>query len=224
MSKAAYLFDALQNSGIRQAQGEISFNFMNTSTLVKDRSIVGNIIQSWLEKWMTDNSIQFTKNTNTQEAPDFYLDTENKQADLLEVKCFFKSANFDIGNFMGYCLELEKAPYKLGADYLIFSYTMDKAGVISIKDIWLKKVWEICGPSGADKIKLQIKKGMIHNIRPISWYSPKSKFPAFNNELLFLKALNETLRSHQSGNHLYAKGWLKTVQSGYEQATGKKLI
>ena len=222
MTRAQSLFSKLNGSGILSASGQINFNFMGTSTCVRDRNVVGNIIQSWLEKWMSDNSIDFDKNLNTQESPDFYLNLKNKKVDLLEVKCFYKNANFDVGNFLGYCTELEKAPHKLNADYLIFSYDMSNVGDVTIKNIWLKKVWEICGPSGSHKIKVQAKKGQIFNIRPISWYSNKTKFKPFNNELLFLRALNATLQTG-TGNHLYARGWLKTVQSGYETFTGKKL-
>ncbi len=222
MSPAQKIFKLLKDSGVLSATGTVTFDFMSTETIVKDRSVVGNIIQSWLETWLKSKSISFDKNPNTQESPDFYLNPSDKTRDLLEVKCFYKSANFDVGNFLGYCTELEQAPYKLGADYLIFSYAMSSAGVVSIKDIWLKKVWEICGPSGSHKIKVQAKKGAIVNIRPVSWYSNRPEFAPFNNQLLFLKALNDTLRI-STGNHLYAAGWLKKVQSGYETFSGVKL-
>lgn len=226
MTKAQDLFNKLKKSGLLKATGSVDFHLMH-DTRICDRSVVGNVMQDWLSQWMENNKIPFDKNTNSQEPTDFYLNKKDKERDLLEMKCFDgdRGANFDIGNFIGYCTRLKETPYKLNSDYLILAYKMDQKGLISISDIWLKKVWEICGESDTYPIKVQAKKGEIVNIRPIVWFSKqKSATKPFANELEFLKAIDSTLRISPAGNHLYKSGWLKAVKSGYEKFTGKKLV
>ena len=49
---------------------------------------------------------------------------------------------FDIANFESYCKSLSENPERLYADYLIIGYELKKAK-LTIKDVWLKKIWEI---------------------------------------------------------------------------------
>lgn len=42
-------------------------------------------------------------------------------------------------------------------DYLIFGYDMGDDGVVTIKDVWLKKVWEITRPMEDWSVNLQVK-------------------------------------------------------------------
>ena len=103
---------------------------------------------------MKTNSVYYRLVDNTQEFPDFFLDEQKNDVNLLEVKCFTKSANFDIANFMSYCTSVMQNPHRLNADYLIFEYLADQNG-ITIKNIWLKKVWEICSSSDRSAVKIQ---------------------------------------------------------------------
>ncbi len=86
----------------------------------------------------------------------------------MEVKSFDYDAspNFDIANFMTYRNSLLSHPYRLDSNYLIIGYSM-KGFNIEIKDVWLKKVWEITGPMANYGLNLQVKYGEIVNIRPI---------------------------------------------------------
>jgi hypothetical protein len=117
---AQELFNALQKSGVIGVIGETYFELQGVKTLVKDSSIVGNVIQEWLRGFMDTHNIQYRLKDNSQEFPDFLMDLENDRVNLLEVKCFKKSPCFDVANFKAYARSLLKHPYRLDADYLIF--------------------------------------------------------------------------------------------------------
>ena len=86
---------------IQSAEGQIRFFLGNVDIIVKQRDVVGNIIQEWLEGWLTKNNIEFAPNINTQMPPDIYLNPEDKKNNLLEVKAFNRDASpgFDIADF-----------------------------------------------------------------------------------------------------------------------------
>lgn len=108
--------------------------------------------------------------------------------------------------------------YRLDSDYLILGYTMTDCE-ITIKNIWLKKIWELSGGSSTFPVKVQEKKNVIYNLRPINWYSERTKFKSFINKEEFLNALNET-RYKYSKTHFYNSHWLSHVISNYKTHTG----
>ena len=83
---AQTLYNALVASGIVGATGETHFTLNGLPTLVRDSSIVGNVIQEWLKDFMKCNGIQYRNKPNSQEFPDFLLHATNNHTDLLEVK------------------------------------------------------------------------------------------------------------------------------------------
>jgi type II restriction enzyme len=93
---------------------------------------------------------------------------------------------------------------------------------ITIKDIWLRKIWELSGTSSTYPIKVQEKKKVIYNIRPIIWYSDKATFKSFISKEEFLKALNETRYQYPKTHHDNAH-WLKKVLKDYKDKTGSDL-
>ncbi|MEK7724462.1 MAG: NgoBV family restriction endonuclease, partial [Acidobacteriota bacterium] len=111
--------------------------------------------------------------------------------------------------------------YRLDSDYLIFAYQM-KGSEITIKNVWIKKIWELACPSGTYPIKVQEKKKVIYNLRPSTWYSDKTKFKPFSSKEDFLAALNETRyqypQTHHSNGH-----WLRNVIKNYQDHTGDLL-
>lgn len=127
--------------------------------------------------------------------PDFYLNVDDKTSDLLEVKAFNRNATpgFDIADFRMYEEELIDKPYMLYVDYLIFGYEMSDEGIVTIKDFWLKKVWEITRRMEDWPINLQVKSGVVHKIRPGVWYSEKNKMPMFKCVEDFLSAIEQTV-------------------------------
>lgn len=120
-------------------KGSIEFTLANIKTIIGDINIVGNVIQDWLKEFFNKNSIYYRIPSNTQEFPDFLLNTDSDKLDLLEVKCFTKSPNFDIANFSAYCRSLICNAYRLNSDYLIFEYSQCDNKMIEIQNIWLKK-------------------------------------------------------------------------------------
>ena len=85
----------------------------------------------------------------------------NSLQEWLEIKAFNSSANpaFDIANFDSYCESLRNEIYRLDADYLILAYDLDDiTGIISIKNMWLKKVWEITRESNEKTINYSNQK------------------------------------------------------------------
>ena len=219
---AQSLFNALKAKNIIGSHGTVYFEMQNSKCVINDSSIVGNVIQSWLQDFMNKNNIQYRTVDNTQEFPDFYLSQDKNDVELLEVKCFTKSANFDVANFLSYCHSILEKPYRLNADYLIFEYSTSGNGII-IKNIWLKKVWEICGGSDRSAIKIQWKKGQAYNIRPSTWHGTKKvKYPAFSTRLDFIKGLQEVLNTHSSADSL-RKDFVKKVSNLFKEQTGEDL-
>lgn len=198
------------------AKGEINFTLNKLQVKVNDKNIIGNIIQDWLAEWFRHNSVDFSEAASTQEFPDFYLNVKDLTSDLLEIKAFdtSASANFDIANFESYCGSLVDNPYRINADYLIFGYTLVN-GELCINNIWLKKIWEISGPSAAYPIKVQQKRKMIYNLRPITWYSTKDKSAKpFKNKEEFINALSKTLLQYEKTSSDSIK-WLSQVLEKY---------
>ena len=201
-------------------KGIINFTLKDLTVSIESKDTVGNLIQDWLVQWMKREQLSFEQNPSSQTFPDVYLNVDDKKKDLLEIKTFdwTRGAGFDLANFESYCGSLLTNAYRLDSDYLIIAYKMD--GVeITIENVWLKKIWELAGGSGTYPVKVQEKKQVIYNLRPISWYSERSTFKAFDSKEDFLKALNET-RYQYSKTHHDNSHWLKKVIKNYAEHTG----
>ena len=222
-STAAQIYELLINNKITESVGSIKFDFLDISVKIKERSAIGDLFQEWFAEWLEINGIDYRTPNNTQEFPDFWLDSQSNKNNLLEVKTFDfnRSANFDVANFEAYCHSIKTKAYRLNADYLIFAYRLEN-GNFKIEKVWLKKIWQITGNSEQYPIKCQIKKGSIYNIRPISWYSPRAKFKSFNNRLEFVEALHQTLMQYPK-TQISSKNWLDTVHQNYLFHTKEKL-
>lgn len=218
---AQQLYDKLIASNIVGAIGQIYFEMNDIKTMVQDSSVVGNIIQEWLKSFMDKHGIYSSMPINTQEFPDYFLGANNNQSGLLEVKCFKNSPNFDIANFIAYCRSIATSPYRLDADYLIFKYENTAQGIV-IKNIWLKKVWQIASASERSAVKIQWKQNVAVNIRPATWYSTNIDFPPFETRLAFVQALKKVLDTNSVGGD-WRKNWIKTVADTYKLQTGNDL-
>jgi hypothetical protein len=205
-------------TGIISATGEVVFEMQNIRTVVKDSSIVGNVMQDWLKSFLDAHKIPYRLKPNTQEFPDFLMHPTRDDIDLLEVKCFKKSPNFDVANFQAYARSLLNNPYRLDAKYLIFEY-IELHGGIAIKRIWLKNVWEICCASERSPLKIQWKQSVPVNIRPATWYSKKSKYPVFSSRKDFVTAIKKVLDTSSVSGGIQ-KDWMKKVTDKYKLQTG----
>jgi type II restriction enzyme len=201
-------------------KGVINFSLKDLTISIETKDTVGNLLQEWLKAWMMKEKIEFEENTNSQIFPDFYLDTHNQKQGLLEVKSFDwdRGPGFDLANFDSYCNSLLVNAYRLDSDYLIFAYQMERS-VITIKDVWLKKIWELACPSGTYPIKVQEKKNVIYNLRPSTWYSERTKFKPFASKEEFLSAINETRYQYPQTRHTNGH-WLSNVIKNYQEHTG----
>jgi hypothetical protein len=218
---AITLFNKLREESIVGSIGESTFTLNSMSTIIKDSSIVGNVIQEWLKKFMDTHGILYRLKPNTQEFPDFLMDGSDCQG-LLEVKCFKESPNFDIANFQAYARSLLVTPYRLDADYLIFEYAEHNNGII-IKDMWLKKVWEISGPSERSPLKIQWKQSVPVNIRPAIW-NPRGvvKYPPFSTRKEFVEAIKKVIDTSSISGGIQ-RGWFNRVEALYREQTGNEL-
>lgn len=204
-------------------KGIINFSLKDLTISIETKDTVGNLLQEWLKAWLMKEEVEFEENANSQVFPDFYLDKHNKKLGLLEVKSFDwdRGPGFDLANFDSYCNSLLSSAYRLNSYYLIFAYQMN-GSEITIKNVWLKKIWELACPSGTYPLKVQEKKSVIYNIRPSTWYSERTKFKPFNSLEEFLSALNETRYQYPQTRHTNGH-WLQNVLKNYEEHTGVKL-
>lgn len=215
----------LDEDKLLEIEGQIIFFLGDVDIIVKQKDVVGNIIQEWLQGWMDKRGIEYALNDNTQMPPDFFLNPDDKTTDLLEVKAFNRSASpgFDIADFRMYEEEIIEKPYMLNVDYLIFGYDMSDDGVVTIKDLWLKKVWEITRRMDGWSINLQVKQGVVHKIRPGVWYSDRpGNIPMFKCIEDFIAAIEEAVYQNPK-THESAATWKKNFIDSYRKFYGVKL-
>jgi len=183
-------------------KGGTAFTIGDITIDVKGKDGLGGLIEEWFGVWAEEKDFKITnpkKLGASQEFPDYYVGDNNG---LLEVKAFDSSAsaNFDLANFESYCESAAKTPSRVDSDYLIFSYKLD-GSKLSIKNIWLKKIWEITCPSERWPIKTQTKRGMIYNIRPANWYSKNTTYEVFTSKDEFIDALYDTQEKYTGKSH-----------------------
>ncbi len=213
LTKANEIYNLLIENQITKNQGDITFDFLDISIKINEKSAVGDLFQEWLAEWMRKQGIKFRIKQNSQEFPDFLLDEDSNIKDLLEIKTFYSSPNFDVANFEAYCDSLTKQAYRLDADYLIFSYDINNYK-FQIKKVWLKKIWEITGKSEKYPIRCQAKRNVIYNIRPVAWYSARNKYKPFQSRLDFVTALYDTLMQYHITQE-DSDNWLEEVKNNY---------
>lgn len=224
---AQQVFDKLVSEDkILQLEGRITFYLGDVSIIVKQRDVVGNIMQEWLQGWLDQRGIEYAPSENTQMPPDFFLNPDDRTKNLLEVKAFNRNAGpgFDIADFNAYQEEIIKQPYMLNVDYLIFGYDMSEDGVVTIKDVWLKKVWEITRRMERWPLNLQIKDGVVHKIRPATWYSEgtSTDYSIFGSLEEFISAMEETVYQNPKTHNL-AGNWKSEFVKSYKDYYGKDL-
>ncbi len=216
----------LEEDRILELEGQIKFYLGDVSIIVKQRDVVGNIMQEWLQGWLDARNIEYAPSENSQMPPDFFLDPDDKTKGLLEVKAFNRSGSpgFDIADFRMYAEEIQEKPYMLDVDYLIFGYDMSDSGVVTIKDVWLKKVWQITRRMENYPINLQVKDGVIHKIRPGVWYTDSPKdYSIFDSLEDFISAVEETTFREPKLRSTIAPTWLPVFQKNYKARNGVEL-
>ena len=224
---AQQVFDTLINEDkILEISGQIKFFLGDVKIIVKQKDVVGNIMQEWLEGWLKKRNVAYSVNPNTQMPPDFFLSPRDHKHNLLEIKAFNSDASpgFDIADFTMYSEEIIREPYMLDVDYLIFAYKMSDDGIVTIKNVWLKKVWQITRRMADWPINLQVKKDVVHKIRPGVWYSIKPRdFKMFTCLEHFLSAMEETVYQNEDTRKKGSQ-WKNRFLASYKAFTGKTLV
>lgn len=212
----------LSSLNLEKQSGIILFNLAGISVKINTTDTVGITLQAWLKQYLLNNNIYFLEPSNTQEFPDFYLDDNDIYSSMLEVKAFNYNATpaFDIANFESYCSSVVNKPYRLDANYLIFGYIMNNFGDITIKKIWLYKIWQIAGTSQRFPLKTQVKRDVIYNIRPNSDFKSGNKGP-FQTREEFLFAIYKTLSSYKG--KVFADNWKNSLSVNYKKYYGYDL-
>ncbi|WP_180169985.1 NgoBV family restriction endonuclease, partial [Acinetobacter sp. YH01011] len=130
------------------------------------------------------------------------------------------SPNFDLANFDAFTRSLLTEPERLDTDHLVFEYELFVGGIVRINNIWIKKIWEMAGPSTTNILNLQVKQGVPVNIRPKNWRTNSSRVTFFGQRLDFVIALDQALQHFYPARY---PTWLNTVQSNYLARTGHAL-
>ena len=220
---AMHLYESLINNKIKETEGRITFELINLTLPVNEKNPIGSLIGEWVGKWMRHSDIFFRQNENTQIPPDYYLGKSDR-TDLLEVKCFDyeNSPNFDVAQFDAFTRDLIDHPYRLDADYLIFGYEL-KDGILKIKDLWLKKLWEITRVSEKWPINVNDKQGIIHNIRPYNFKSMSTGFQPFKTRSEVATAISETIKKYKNRRTTNPDSWLLELKRSYSSVCGRAL-
>ena len=222
MDASERLYKALvEDFGIEGAQGMVKFQLRDFGITVNQNNIIGNILEEWLDKWMTSKGIVHVHNER-QESPDFWLNPDNLESDWLEIKSFTGSPNFDVAAFRSFIRLIIDKPWKLHSKHLLIKYKMND-GIVEVEKIWLKNLWEICSTSQKWPVKVQYKNKVIVNIRPATWYSEKTDFKPFECLEDFLAALEETIYKYPDTRYTLALKWKEEVVKSYERYYGKRL-
>lgn len=215
----------LNEDNILSLQGQIKFYLGDVDIVVKQKDVVGNIMQEWLQGWLEKKEIEFLPSENSQMPPDFYLNPDDLTKNLLEVKAFNRKASpgFDIADFRMYEEEIIDKPFMLDVDYLIFGYEMNNEGIVVIKDVWLKKVWEITRRMKDWPLNLQVKDHVVHKIRPAVWYSTsRVDYTVFENLEDFISAVEETVYQNPKTREK-AGIWKASFIESYKKYKGVRL-
>lgn len=103
-------------------------------------------------------------------------------------------------------------------------YDTSDDGVVAIKDVWLKKVWQITRRMENYPINLQVKEGVIHKIRPGVWYSERvTDYAIFDRLEDFISAIEETTFKEPKLRSSVASTWLAVFQRNYKAWYGEEL-
>ncbi|MBQ6776395.1 MAG: NgoBV family restriction endonuclease [Synergistaceae bacterium] len=211
--------------GIKSLIGHMKFQLGDISVAVRRRDVVGEVIQYWLERWLTKSRFDFAPNPIPQMPPDIYLNTEDFHKDWLEVKAFncANSPRFSIADFNFFVRDLIERPWHLDADYLIFGYEMSEAGDLKISGVWLKKIWEITKVMTKWPLTVQVRGGVINEIRPCSWYAHRTSTKVFESLEDFLSAFEQAIYKNPATSH-YAPRWRSRFTRAYQKYYGKEIL
>ena len=189
------------------------------------KDTMGIIIQELVECFLRQEKISYLVNPNTQMPPDFFLHPDDMTHGLFEIKAFDldRKPAFDIAPYATYMEEIVKKPYVLDTDYCIFGYRVHEDGHFSLDEVWLKNVWEITSPTPSKPLPLQIKRGVVHKIRPANWAKHPDR--CFKDKESFIAACVKALDIDKSDTVTHdGEVWLQEFAKAYETYYGKQIV
>jgi len=187
------------------ALGRIQFSIKGKRYDIASSDIIGGVVQDWVGQFISSrDELKLQKNPDTQDFPDYFLDSRKSCA--FEVKCYNLkgSPGFDLANFDRYLDAVSKHPARfVGADYLVIGYRQSPQGV-TLEKFMLRKIWQMTGPMKKYPLGLQVKRGVPVNIRPKNFTSERIiKTGLFTSSDEFLAALDKAAKMFTRGR--YAK-------------------
>jgi type II restriction enzyme len=204
--KSEQIKTCLEQQFEAKTRGRIQFLIKGRRYDITSSDVIGGVVQDWIGQFLAGrNELKLVKNAETQDFPDYFLDSRKTCA--FEVKCYNLkgSPGFDLANFERY-LEAVDGKHRalfVDADYLVVGYRQSPAG-ISLEKFMLKKIWQMTGPSDKYPISLQVKRKVPYNIRPKNFTSEKIiRTGLFSSSHAFLEALDEAAKMFSKGR--YAK-------------------
>ena len=225
---ALQIKELLIKSKIYTSEAKMEFTFLRVKSLT-DTDAVGYVFQAWLRDWFLKKKIYFNQRHDSQKSPDFIIKKKGNSG-WLEIKVYGDSgASFDIKSWDAYLNLMLKEPYYINADYLIFNYTVNEQKKLIIKNIYLKKIWELCRPMTqrskiAWPVSLQYKNETIHNLRPNQAILENNQVAFFKNKIEFLDAIQKTIDTYKKSQDKHKDGkWLKNVKIKYKEIFNEDL-
>lgn len=189
-----------------KTHGRIQFLIKGRRYDITSSDVIGGVVQDWIGQFLASrNDLKLFKNADTQDFPDYFLDSRKSCA--FEVKCYNVngSPGFDLANFERYldAVDGKRRALFVDADYLVIGYRQSAAG-ISLEKFMLRKIWQMTGPMKKYPLGLQVKRGVAVNIRPKNFTSERMvKTGLFTSSDEFLAALDKAAKMFSRGR--YAK-------------------
>lgn len=178
------LLKVLKNlQAANKLQGNVAVDIASHRVAVNGKDGMGSLIEEWFCSWATDQLKAKRIPSNTQKFPDFTgaLPGQAKHYQF-EVKSFHDEAEpaFDVFEPSSYIENVRSQPELLNVDFFVFSYLIEDSR-ITLKRVWLRKVWELCMLAGDRQslpgLKAQVKDGgrKLEKIRPGNFHRPNSR-------------------------------------------------
>lgn len=210
---------------IKFLTGSVNFQLGDICSSIKRRDVIGDVIQDWVCELLERTRITFVENPLRNKPPDIYLNPKDLRSNWLEIKAFNRSNNprFSIADFNFFVEDCIRRPWHLEADYLIFGYVMNEdTGAIGIKDLWLKKIWEITKPMSRWPLTVKTSGNSIREIRPCCWYASRTNVKTFESLEDFLSALEAVIFQNPE-TRPKASQWRGKFLKSYEKHYGHEI-
>ena len=201
-------------------QGKITITLAEIDCIITGKDAVGSMVEEWFFAWATLNGHKVEKNDKSQKFPDYFVPNNSGNKELLDIKSFniIRDPGFDAADAYAFADMLLNDISKIDAVYIIFGYLLDDNGVLIIKEIWSKKIWELVGKSEENYVTSQIRaagenhsEGKLQKLRPYSFHKPESKDNRFNTALEFLEELQK-LYDYNNGTKIIYRDWLTKIK------------